>query len=90
MPMTERRIGLLIVEGQRHEVWLETGRDEAGAWHNALLFRRDGMLSSGEGVRAGLDWHLPPDAAAERAARQQEAEWLELYLHALRPRPPVA
>ena len=86
----EEPLGAIIVEGQRCELWLRCEPDDVGTWHNAVLFRRDGKLSSGETLAVGLDWHLPPDPALLRARALQEMERLELYQRALRPRPPLA
>lgn len=83
-------LGAIIVEGQRCQLWLRSEPDDDGAWHNALLFRRDGKLSAGEVLAAGLDWHLPPEPALERARALPDLERLELYQRALRPRPPLA
>ncbi len=89
-PATLAPLGAIIVEGQRCELWLRSEPDESGTWHNAVLFRRDGKLSPGETLAAGLEWHLPPDPALLRARALQDMERLELYHRALRPRPPLA
>ncbi len=86
----EAPLGAIIVEGQRCELWLRSERDAHGTWHNAVLFRRVGKLSPGEPLAAGVEWHLPPDLALERARALQDMERLELYQRALRPRPPLA
>ncbi len=86
----EAPLGAIIVEGQRCQLWLRSEPDDQGTWHNAVLFRRDGKLSPGEVLAAGLDWHQPPDLALERARALSELERLELYQRALRPRPPLA
>ncbi len=86
----EAPLGAIIVEGQRCQLWIRSEPDETGTWHNAVLFRRDGKLSAGEPLAAGVDWHLPPDLALERARALQDMERLELYQRALRPRPPLA
>lgn len=83
------RVGTLIIEGQRHLVDVASTADGEGTWHNVLLFQRDGVLSAGEAVVAGLDWHVPPGIALARAREMQEAERIELYQRALRPRPPI-
>lgn len=85
----EERLGMLIVEGQRQEVWVRSEPDEDGTWHNALVFRRDGKLSPTEEVKAGLEWHLPPGVALEHARYLGEQEQTELFRKALRPRPPL-
>ena len=43
-PAIEERLGSLIIEGQRQEVWVRSTPDTDGTWHNAVLFRRDGKL----------------------------------------------
>jgi hypothetical protein len=78
----------IIVDGQRQQVWVRAV-PEADAWHNALVFRRDGKLSPIEAWTTGVDWHLPPDQAFARARDLDETETLELYERALRPRPPL-
>ena len=85
----EERLGILILEGQRQEVWVRSEPDVDGTWHNALVFRRDGKLSTSEDVKAGLDWHLPPGVALEQARSLGEQEQVELFRKALRPRPPL-
>ena len=86
----EAPLGAIIVEGQRCELWLRSEPDEAGTWHNAVLFRRDGKLSPGETLAAGVEWHLPPDSALHHARELEDMERLELYHRAQRPRPPLA
>ena len=81
-------VDTLIVEGQRQQLWIRVA-PEGDAWHNALVFRRDGKLSPMEAWTTGLDWHLPPTAAWTRARELDETERLELYERALRPRPPL-
>ena len=88
-PAIEERLGSLIVEGQRQEVWVRSTPDTDGTWHNALLFRRDGKLSSPEGVSAGVDWHVPPGIALRRARELGEKEQINLVQRANRPRPPL-
>ena len=78
----------LIVDGQRQQVWVRAV-PEGDAWHNALVFRRDGKLSPIEAWTTGVDWHLPPELAFARARDLDETEKLELYERALRPRPPL-
>lgn len=85
----EERLGTLIVAGQRHEVWVRSEPDEDGTWHNAVLFRRDGILSARDPLLVGVDWHVPPGIALDRAQQLGEAEQMELYQRALRPRPPI-
>lgn len=85
----EERLGTLIVEGQRHELWIRSEPDDDGTWHNVVLFRRDGKLSSSDALRTGVDWHLPPGIALRRARELGEKERIELFRRALRPRPPL-
>jgi hypothetical protein len=85
----EERLGTLIVEGQRQEVWVRSEPDADGTWHNALLFRRDGLLSPGSELVTGLEWHVPPGIALQRAAGLAEKDQIELFRRALRPRPPL-
>ncbi len=87
---SEEQLGILIVEGQRCEVWIRSQADGHGTWHNAVLFRRDGKLGPTGPLVAGLEWHLPPDAALHRARQLGDQERLELYRRALRPRKPLA
>ena len=88
-PAVEERLGTLIIEGQRQEVWVRSTPDTGGTWHNALLFKRDGKLSAPEGIVAGVDWHVPPGIALERARELQEREQIQLFQRAQRPRPPL-
>ncbi len=86
----EEQLGILIIEGQRLEVWIRSEPDDDGTWHNTAIFRRDGKLSPTRPLVTGLEWHLPPGLALERARNLDEAERIELYRRALRPRPPLA
>ena len=88
-PAIEERLGTLIIEGQRQEVWVRSTPDTDGTWHNALLFRRDGKLSSLGAVTAGVDWHVPPGIALARARELQEQEQIQLFQRAQKPRPPL-
>lgn len=88
-PAIEERLGSLIIEGQRQEVWVRSTPDTDGTWHNALLFRRDGKLSSTGSVAAGVDWHVPPGIALTRAQELGETEQVNLFQRANRPRPPL-
>ncbi len=88
-PAVEERLGSLIIEGQRQEVWVRSTPDTDGIWHNALLFRRDGKLSSPEAVVAGVDWHVPPGVALQRALELEEREQIQLFQRAQRPKPPL-
>jgi hypothetical protein len=88
-PAVEERLGTLIIEGQRQEVWVRSTPDADGTWHNALLFRRDGKLSAPESSVAGVDWHVPPGIALMRAQELGETEQLRMFERAQRPRPPL-
>ena len=88
-PAIEERLGSLIIEGQRQEVWVRSTPDTDGTWHNALLFRRDGKLSAPEAITAGVDWHVPPGIALRRARELAEQEQIQLFQKAQRPRPPL-
>lgn len=85
----EERLGSLIVDGLRHEVWVRSGPDGDGTWHNVLLFRRDGKLAPPGALITGVEWHLPPGIALERARELDEKEQIELYRRARRPRRPL-
>ncbi len=85
----EEHLGTIIVEGQRHAVWVRSEPDEDGTWHNALVFRREGPLSAPEGVVTGVEWHVPPGIALERAQELAEKDRIELFQRANRPRPPL-
>ena len=87
---TEERVGSVIIEAQRHELWVRSEADGNGVWHNMLLFRRDGIHSTSTEIVAGVDWHVPPAEAHSRALRLDDPERMELYRKALRPRPPLA
>jgi hypothetical protein len=88
-PVIEERLGTLIIDGQRQEVWVRSTPDMDGTWHNALLFRRDGKLSTGESHLAGVDWHVPPGIALQRAQELGQNEQVRLFHRAQRPRPPL-
>lgn len=88
-PAVEERLGSLIIEGQRQEVWVRSVPDTDGTWHNALLFRRDGKLSAPEAIMAGVDWHVPPGVALQRARTLEEPEQVQLFQRAQRPKPPL-
>lgn len=88
-PAVEERLGSLIIEGQRQEVWVRSSPDTDGTWHNALLFRRDGKLSAPEAVIAGVDWHVPPGIALQRAQSLEDREQVQLFRRAQRPKPPL-
>jgi hypothetical protein len=85
----EEEIGAFVVDGQRCEVAVRSQPDESGTWHNALLFRRAGRLSHREVVMTGLEWHVPPGIALQRARELNEQEQMALLERALRPRQPL-
>jgi hypothetical protein len=85
-PAVEERLGSLIIEGQRREVWIRSRPDPEGTWHNAILFRRDGKLSAPEAVVAAVDWQVPPGVAIQKARRLPERDQLQLFRQAHRPR----
>jgi hypothetical protein len=86
----EERLGAIIVDGQRCEIWVRSQPDENGTWHNALLFRRAGRAPTREVLIAGVGWHAPPGVALSRAQELGEQEQIALFRRALEPRPPVA
>ena len=88
-PAIEERLGTIIIEGQRQEVWVRSTPDTDGTWHNALLFKRDGKLSAPGAVIAGVDWHVPPGIALQRANELAERDRIQLFRRANRPRPPL-
>jgi hypothetical protein len=88
-PAVEERLGTIIIEGQRQEVWVRSTTDTDGTWHNALLFKRDGKLSAPVSSVAGVDWHVPPGIALQRARQLGEREQIQLFQRSQRPRPPL-
>jgi hypothetical protein len=85
----EEQLGIIIVDGQRCEVWVRSEPDDEGTWHNALLFRRDGRTTAREVMITGVEWHVPPGSALERARELGEREQMALFQRALRPRSPL-
>lgn len=85
----EERLGIIIVDGQRCEIWVRSEPDEDGTWHNALLFRRDGRAASRDSLIAGVAWHVPPGIALDRARELGEQEQIALFKRALGPKPPL-
>jgi hypothetical protein len=85
----EEQLGLIFVEAQRYEVWVRSEPDSDGTWHNALVFRRDGRAGAREVWITGMEWHVPPGIALERAGELAENELKALFERALRPRPPM-
>jgi hypothetical protein len=85
----EERVGIIVVDGQRCEVWIRSEPDADGTWHNALLFHRAGARAPARDVLlTGVDWHLPPGIALARAQELGESEQAALYRRAARPRSP--
>ncbi|HEX6135139.1 MAG TPA: hypothetical protein VFZ24_14315 [Longimicrobiales bacterium] len=85
----EERLGAIIVDGQRCEVWVRSEPDDDGTWHNALLFRRTARAGTRDALIAGVGWHLPPGIALDRARELEEQEQIALFKRALSPRPPL-
>ena len=85
----EEEIGSFVIDGQRCEVAVRSEPDEDGTWHNALLFRRSGRLATRDVLVTGVEWHVPPDIALERARELNEQEQIALLGRALRPRQPL-
>jgi hypothetical protein len=85
----EERLGSLIVDGQRCEMTVRSQPDDDGTWHNALIFRRDGRVAGTDALVAGVEWHVPPGIALQRAQELPEKDRLDLFQRALRPRPPL-
>jgi hypothetical protein len=64
----EEHLGIIVVDGQRCEVWVRSEPDSDGNWHNALLFHRAGARAPARDVLlTGVDWHVPPGVATHRA-----------------------
>ena len=85
----EEHLGSIIIDGQRCEVAVRSEPDEDGTWHNALIFRRDGRVPGTDELVAGVEWHVPPGIALQRAIELPEKDRLELFQRAMRPRPPL-
>jgi hypothetical protein len=85
----EERLGAIIVDGQRCEIWVRSQPDEDGTWHNALIFRRDGRAAGREVLITGVGWHVPPGIALARARELEEQEQIALFKRALEPRTPL-
>ena len=87
----EEHLAIIVVDGQRCEVWVRSEPDSEGIWHNALLFRRaGGRASSHETLSTGLEWHVPPGIALLRARELGENELAALFRRTQRPRSPLA
>jgi len=85
----EERLGAIVVDGQRCEVWVRSEADEGGTWHNALIFRRSARAEVRDAFVTGVEWHLPPGVALQRARELNEQEQVALFQRALRPRQPL-
>jgi hypothetical protein len=85
----EEKLGAIIIDGQRCEIFVRSQPDDDGTWHNALLFRRAGRAPTREALIAGVGWHVPPGIALSRAQELGEQEQVALFRRALEPRPPV-
>ena len=88
-PVIEERLGPIFIEGQRYQIWVRSEPDTDGTWHNALVFQRDGRAGARETLMTGVEWHVPPGIALQRAQELGEQEQLALFARALRPRPPM-
>jgi hypothetical protein len=87
---TEEHLGIIMVDGQRCEVWVRSEPDTDGTWHNALLFRRaGGRAPAHEVLLTGVEWHVPPGIALKRAQELGENEQAALFRRALLPRTPL-
>jgi hypothetical protein len=85
----EEELGMIIVDGQRCEIWVRSEPDDDGTWHNALLFRRGGRSAVREAFVTGVSWHVPPGIALDRARELDEQEQIALFRRAIGPRPPL-
>ena len=86
----EEHLGIIMVDGQRCEVWVRSEPDAGGTWHNALLFRRaGGRAPAREVLLTGVEWHVPPGIALARARELGENEQAALFRRALLPRTPL-
>lgn len=85
----EEKLGAIIVDGQRCDIWVRSEPDDDGTWHNALLFRRNTRVTSLDELVAGVEWHVPPGIALDRARELGEQEQIALFKRSLSPRPPL-
>lgn len=88
-PIIEERLGLIFVEAQRYQIWVRSEPDTDGTWHNALVFQRDGRAGGSDKTITGMEWHVPPGIALQRAQELDEQELVALFARAQRPRPPM-
>ncbi|HSJ31359.1 MAG TPA: hypothetical protein VK933_07990 [Longimicrobiales bacterium] len=92
MPETgtiEEKLGAIIIDGQRCDIWVRSQPDDDGTWHNALLFRRNSRVASRDELVTGVEWHVPPGIALDRARELGEQEQMALFKRAIAPRPPL-
>lgn len=89
METIEEELGAIIVDGQRCDIWVRSQPDEDGIWHNTLHFRRHSRIGSRDELVAGMEWHVPPGIALNRARELGEQERVALFKRALAPRPPL-
>lgn len=82
-------LGAVFVDGQRCDVWVRSEPDPDGTWHNALVFRRNVRAHSRDALIAGVEWHLPPGIALQRAQELDENERVALLRRALDARAPL-
>lgn len=87
--MLEERVGAFVVDGQRCDVWVRSEPDDDGTWHNALVFRRSARADGRDAIVTGVEWHLPPGVALQRARELNQQEQVALFQRALRPRQPL-
>jgi hypothetical protein len=85
----EEKLGAIIVDGQRCEIWVRSQPDDDGTWHNALLFRRAARAPKHEALITGVGWHVPPGIALSRAQELDEQEQIALFRRALEARRPL-
>jgi len=85
----EEPLGAIFVDGQRCEMWVRSEPDSDGTWHNALVFRRSGRAHTRESLITGVEWHLPPGIALQRAQELQENDRIALFRRALDSRAPL-
>lgn len=85
----EEPTGVIFIDGQRCDVLVRSEAQEDGTWHNALVFRRGGRVTGKEVFITGVDWHVPPEAALQRALLLTESEQMEHFRRAARPRSPL-
>jgi hypothetical protein len=84
----EERLGAIFIDGQRCEIWVRSEPDADGTWHNALVFRRDGRAAAHSSLVTGVEWHVPPGIALERARELDETDQIALFRRAREPRSP--